>query len=153
MLRKTVSTLAPAALLLAAAAHAHTGAQSAPAFDCADVDAVEAWVQVHPNRPRLRAVLCREDPFPGWWESLWIVDTEGDGPTVLRVRLHGTGIERFAWIDCPGAPLAHVVDTTHMGTLTDAIIRIDDERIEVVDRAQFRRGAGVVRSSAPCPEE
>ena len=127
------------------------GTQAAPPFDCASVDAAAAWVRPHPSRPHLAAVLCREDPLPGWWESLWIVDTEGGEPTALRVRLHGTGIEHFAWIDCPGALLAHVVDTTHMGTLSDRVIRIVDERIEVVDRAQFRRGAGAVRSSAPCP--
>lgn len=150
MTRKTATTLAAVVALLLPA---HAGARAAPAFDCAGVGAVEAWVRPHPSRPHLAAVLCREDPFPGWWESLWIVDTEGGEPTVLRVRLHGTGIEHFAWIDCPGAPLAHVVDSTHMGTLTDGLIRIVGERIEVVDRAQFRRGAGVVRSSAPCPEE
>ena len=150
-MRTIAAKLTAAVLLSSASASAHAEAQSPPAFDCASVDSVQAWVRPHPTRPQLVAVLCREDPLPGWWESLWIVDTEGDEPTVLRVRLHGTGIESFAWIDCPGEAMAHVVDTTHMGTLTDGVIRIDGERIEVVDRAQFRRGAGAIRSAAPCP--
>ena len=150
-MRKSAAPPAAAALLLAAAAAAHSGAQAAPVFDCAGVGAAEAWARPHPGRPHLAAVLCRWDPFPGWSESLWIVDAAGDEPTALRVPLHGTGIESFRWLDCPGALAAHVVDATHMGTLTDRVVRIVAARVEVVDRARFRRGTGAVRSRAPCP--
>ena len=107
---------------------------AATGFDCADRGATEAVVWPHPTCPQLVAVLCRHDPLPGWWDSLWIVQTRsGRSPLVLQVPLHGTGVDHFAWQDSPGAPLAHVIDRTHMGTVTDQLLRLDlGGRLQIV---------------------
>ena len=70
----------------------------------------------------------------------------------LEVPLHGTGIARFAWLDCLGPALAHVVDKTHMGTLTDQVLRIEPGgRIQVVESTRLPPGSGAVRMHVPCP--
>ena len=127
--------------------------QPPPPFDCADLSAVAAAVWRHPGEPQLVAVLCRHDPFPGWWDSLWLMDTRrADAPVVVAFPLHGTGIDRFAWLDCPGALLAHVVDSTHMGTITDQVVEIEPGgRIEIIESVRLPPGTGTGRTQVPCP--
>ena len=127
-------------------------AASAVTLDCSEVDGEVAVVWPHPARPELAAVLCRHDPLPGWWDSLWIVDTaRRDGPRIIRVPLHGTGVAHFSWLDCPGPALAHVVDRTHMGTTTDQVLRVETGgRVQVVESSRLPRGALSVRRHVPC---
>ena len=43
--------------------------------------------------------------------TAWIIGTVPRAvPWILDVPLHGTGVVRFSWLDCPGPALAHVVD-------------------------------------------
>ena len=123
------------------------------AIDCPDVGAEPASTWRHPTQTGLVAVLCRHDPLPGWWDSLWIVETAPGGASwTLEVPLHGTGVDRFSWLDCPGPVLARVVDRTHMGTLTDRVWRLDpDGQIYVVEATRLPPGSGAPRSRVPCP--
>ena len=66
-------------------------------------------------------VRCQHDPLPGWSESAWLI-WDADPAIPTRVPMYGTGILTFAWIDCPGRLVAHVVTATHMGTTSDAIV-------------------------------
>ena len=122
-------------------------------LDCTHAGAVLATSWPHPTRPQLVALLCRHDPLPGWWDSLWLVETRsGRIAEMIEVPLYGTGVDRFAWLDCPGLPLAHVVDRTHMGTLTDQVLRIQpDGRVEVVQSTRFAPGTASARTQVSCP--
>ena len=126
---------------------------AAVTIDCSEVGGVAAAAWRHPNRPELVAVLCRHDPLPGWWDSLWIVETApGDAPRIVEVPLHGTGVARFAWLYCPGPALAPVVDRTHMGTITDRVFRVESAgRLQVVDSMRLRPGSGSARPRVRCP--
>ena len=122
-------------------------------IDCSEVGGVVVAVWRHETRPELVAVLCRHDPVPGWWDSLWIVQTApGAAPRIIEVPLHGTGVARFSWLDCPGPALAHVVDRTHMGTITDRVFRVESGgRLQVVDSMRPRPGSGSARPHVRCP--
>ena len=125
--------------------------------DCSQVGSQPAAVWPHPTRPELMAVLCQGDPLPGWLDSLWIIGTvPGAAPWIIEVPLHGTGVVRFSWLDCPGSVLAHVVDRTHMGTITDRVLRVHSGgrsggRLQVVDSARLPPGTGSARTRVPCP--
>jgi len=125
---------------------------STESIDCSEVDGQAATVWSHPTRPELVAVLCRHDPLPGWWDSLWIVETaSGEAPRIIEVPLHGTEVAHFSWLDCPGPPLAHVVDRTHMGTTTDRVWRIEaGGRVQLVESSRLPRGVLNVRRHVPC---
>ena len=89
---------------------------AAVTIDCSDLGGEPAAAWPHPTRLALVAVLCQGDPLPGWWDSLWIVETApGDAPRIIEVPLHGTGVARFSWLDCPGTAVAYVVDRTAHG--------------------------------------
>ena len=122
-------------------------------IDCSSVGAELAAAWLHPNRLDLAAVLCRHDPLPGWWDSLWIVETaSGDAPRIVELPLHGTGVAGFSWLDCPGPALAHVVDRTHMGTINDRVFRVGSGgRLQVVDSMRLPPGSGGARPHVPCP--
>ena len=114
---------------------------------CPDADSVEAARWPHPTQP-LVAVLCRYDPFPGWSEGLWILAAD----RAAQIPLYGSGVDSFAWLDCAGEVLAHVVDSTHMGTLTDRILRFDaDGTVQVVDNILIEPGRGAARTGPACP--
>lgn len=161
-----VSSVAVAALGFAAASFANglfieaSQPAACPAPAGADPDrlsarqrGVQAMAWPHPTTPALVAILCRHDPFPGWWDSLWIVRTRrGAAADIIPVPLHGTGVDRFAWLDCPGPALAHVVDRTHMGTLFDQVLRLDAHgRIQVVEGTRLPPGTGSARTRVRCP--
>ena len=96
------------------------------AFDCAEVDSELAVTWQHPNAS-VSAVLCRWDPFPGWSESLWIVKAAGQA---TRVALYGSGVDTFRWLDCgSGRVVMHVVDSTHMGTVTASVRELLDGQV------------------------
>ena len=123
-------------------------------FDCAERGGDLAHVWLHPADSGLRAVLCRHDPFPGWSESLWLLDLRNAAApdVVVEIPLHGTGVASFAWLACPGEPLAHVVDRTHMGTVTDRVFRLGEGgRLGLVDRRRPGPGTSCPRTSVPCP--
>ena len=119
--------------------------------DYADRGGDLAHVWLHPADSGLRAILCRHDPFPGWSESLWLLDLcNAAAPDVaVEVPLHGTGVASFAWLACPGELLAHVVDRTHMGTITDQVFRLGEGGRVFVYRVEARKSAkwcaGLVR--------
>lgn len=61
-------------------------------IDCSKVGAEPAAAWRHPTQPELVAVLCRHDPLPGWWDSLWIVATApGTRPGSSRCRCTAPG--------------------------------------------------------------
>ena len=110
------------------------------------VASLEAERWPHPTEPVI-AVLCRWDPLPRWSESLWILA----GIDELEEPLYGRGVEAFAWLECEGQLAAHVVDITHMGTLTDQVVIVDgDGTIRTVDTIRILPG-GTYRTVAPCP--
>ena len=80
---------------------------------------------------------------PGMFKTFSLVATRpGEAPDVIEVPLHGTGVERFVWLDCPGPPLAYIVDRTHMGTFTDQVLRLEPAAGSRLSRARgCRRGA------------
>ena len=125
----------------------------AVAIDCSEVGAVAAAAWRHPTRPGLVAVLCRHDPLPGWSDSLWIVEAApGAVPEIIEVPLHGTGVDSSTWLECPGPALAHVVDRTHMGTVTDQVLRVEPRgRVRVVEATRLPPGSGSARSHVACP--
>ena len=145
---RVAALLVLAGLLLAGARPAD--AQSVdPEAVCRPAGAAVASLWPHRRRAGLIAVLCRHDPLPGWWDSLWIA---GPGSAAAEVPLNGTGVVSFAWLDCPGQALAHVVDRTHMGTLTDQLLRVGPGGgVEVVDRARLPRGSLGGLSRERCP--
>ena len=110
-------------------------------------DSVEAVRWPHPTEAVV-AVLCRDDPWPGWSESLWVLD----GERVTKLPLHGSGVDSFAWLDCDDLVLAHIVDSTHMGTVTDRIMSFqEDGTIRAVDEMRIHPDRGTARTNPPCP--
>ena len=122
-------------------------------FDCANRGGDLAHVWLHPADSRVRAVLCRHDPFPGWSETLWLLDLRNAAApdVVVQVPLHGTDVASFTWLACPEEPLAHVVDRTHMGTITDRVFRLGEGgRLELVDHCRPGSETGCPRTSVAC---
>ena len=148
MTRRVLGALALAVFLAAPT----LAAEQSP-VDCSHADADFAAAWPHPARPYVVALLCRHDPFPGWWDTLWIADTRTGASTgLVEVPLHGTGVDRFEWLDCPGALVARVVDRTHMGTVTDRVLRFDfDDAVEVLDPDRMVPGADRERPLSRCP--
>ena len=120
------------------------------AFDCAEVDSELAVTWQHPHAP-VSAVLCRWDPFPGWSESLWIEDAAGQA---TPVALYGSGVDTFRWLDCgSGRLVMHVVDSTHMGTVTESVRElVNSQVVELysVTRPPAQRSRKLV---LPAPEQ
>ena len=116
-----------------------------------DVPQAGAWT--HPARSDLLAVLCRHDHLGGWSHSLWFLDSgQAAPPEFVQVPLHGTGIAFFAWLDCPGDPVAHVLDRTAMGTLTFQIVRLESgPQLRVLQSTLLPPGSDRTRFPLSCP--
>ena len=100
----------------------------------------------HPTES-LVSVLCREDPTPGWSENFWVLDWERGA----RIPFYGRGVDSFAWLDCDGEVLAHLVTSTHMGTRSDRILSAtEDGMVRVVDDILIPPDGGG-RTNPPCP--
>ena len=124
---------------------------AAAPVECPELGGEPGTVWPHPDRLGLIAVLCHDHSWPGWFDSLWIVETADRSPaSVIRVPLHGSGVAHFSWLDCSGPPLAYVVDRTHMGTTTEHVLRFEPGgRLRFVARGRLARGADP-RSDVRC---
>ena len=124
---------------------------AAAPVECPELGGEPGTVWPHPDRPGLVALLCHDDSWPGWFDSLWIVETADRSPaSEIRVPLHGSGVAHFSWLDCSGPPLAYVVDRTHMGTITEQVLRLESGgRLRFVARGRLGRGADP-RSDVRC---
>ena len=143
-----------AALLALGAVLAACGAPAAPAGTsrCTGINGVQAGAWPHPARSDLTAVLCRNDQRTGWKQSLWFLESgQRATPEFVQVPLHGTGIAFFAWLNCPGDPVAHVIDRTAIGTLTFQTVRLESgPQVRVLKSTPLAPGSNRTRFPPSC---
>ena len=124
----------PAIVRVLALAFFSTGVLVAQApLDCRHAGAVPATSWPHPTRPQLVAVLCRHDPLPGWWDSLWIAERRLGAIDPLPDQFSKLAQEIREDVKRILLRLSPTTESNSPVRLNDLGRRIADSRREVVD--------------------